>query len=230
MLCLGLVLVSCDAQSKKNSNHNSEELTYSKVVELGDVRVNFPFLDGYKECSEDSVVAEWISGFPGADHQIDIIAFYLDNETYNSKDLLGTIHIENYFQIWRANSPRETKTTLNQYQQLAKSLDQLQLSKIDFNAISKKYINNEILSHIQFGEPNFIEIYESNNVKSAVAFVKMNHFGHEKLMIMINNVIWFKDRLLMSAYYLEFEGSKSIDEAKRNNKNFINSLLVTNNI
>jgi hypothetical protein len=109
---------------------------------------------------------------------------------------------------------------------------QLNLAHTLFDNEDFEQINSRVESAygvVTAGKPALIEKFSpADGVRTMIMLMKYLNGDAETPVVTVINFVLLKNRLFNVAYYLAYDGGKSIDAAKKKNIAFINSLLSEN--
>ena len=174
-----------------------------------------------KEVSNDQSFSTFVNQFVSADNNI--IAFYVDNETEpNSLD-----SNKNYASIY-TNKNMEKDLSKSQFNQMSKTMGSYLNKPSNINSILKD-LNTNYFDNITLGKPIVIDNYASNdNTNTYILLGKTMDNSGEIITLTTLNLIYIKEKMILSNYVIEYENRSSIEELKLKNNNFISSLFKSN--
>jgi len=189
----------------------------------GYVSICLPEINGMVECSGHPNIQRIIEPYLNSGP---VLGYYLNDETYKQIDNLGGITFQDYFMLYgdylRENFPARPEHLDFMQQDLEKSL----LGE-NFEQISQTV--EDTYGTITADKPTLLEKYSFHpNVRTMVVLMKYKNGDTETSVVSVVDCLLVKNRLMTLAYYLAYDGGKSIDAAKEKNKIFVEKLMAAN--
>ncbi|MDR0348670.1 MAG: hypothetical protein LBH90_04145 [Tannerella sp.] len=211
-----LLVIGCSDAGKKNKGCKKSTL-------YGYVSICLPELKGMVECSEHPNIQRIIEPYLDSGP---VLGYYLNDETYKQIDKLGEITYQDYFMLYgdylRENFPARPEHLDFMQQDL-----EMSLFGENFERISRTV--EDTYGTVTADKPALLEKYSSHpNVRTMVVLMKYKNGDAETSVVSVVDCLLVKNRLLTLAYYLAYDGGKSIDAAKEKNNLFVERLIVAN--
>lgn len=217
-LTLSILVTTIIAACKSTPN------TCQNTVFYGYVSLCLPAIEGMVECHQHPEVQKVTHAYLDSGP---VLAYYLNNNTFRKIDSLSLITYEDYFMIY---GDYQMENYLAHNQDLDKA--QLNLAHTLFDNEDFEQINSRVESAygvVTAGKPALIEKFSpADGVRTMIMLMKYLNGDAETPVVTVINFVLLKNRLFNVAYYLAYDGGKSIDVAKKKNIAFINSLLSEN--
>lgn len=202
-----------------------QDASCDRRTNFGQVNLCLPHIKGYQEAYSIPIVKDLADGTEVPANIV--LGFYLNNETYKRVDDLGQFGFDDYFKIYG------TKQIMN-YEANKEALDEMYKALSD-NFFSKNWETMEkelgkINSDVEIGVPISIKsYYTGDNSFTYVMITKYEPDGEEpySLAMTLNGLI-IQERLIWMAYYLNYEGEKTITTLQNNSDRIIKKLLSNN--
>lgn len=211
--------MSCSDSGQKNDSSEC-----NRSVAYGDIELCLPVIDSMKECYSVPNVKELADQFEP--EVSTILAFYLNNETFNLVDHLSEISFDDYFKISAANNLKDFKASKSELNQMANMLE-TNFIKVNWNEIKSNIENS--LDFISVGQPVLIESYSPHSeIKTFVMFIKYQGEDFEYVMAMSSNMLLIKERLIYLNYFKIYDGEESIKKLKAKNDYIVLRLMEEN--
>jgi hypothetical protein len=215
VLCL---LTGCSGAAKKKMPGCKNSVLY------GYVNFCLPEMDGMTECRTQAGVQEVIQPYLASGP---VLAYYLNDGTYKQVDQLKDISYEDYFLMYGEYQLENYQAREADLEQAEKDLEQTLFEGNNFDRISDRI--EEYYRTMTVGKPALIEKYSPRpNVRTMIILMKYMHEDGETSVVSAVDFVLLKNRLFNLAYYVAYDGGKSIDEAKNKNNVFIDRLLDIN--
>jgi len=213
-----LVLILLTGCSNKESSSNS--------VLFGYVNISLPTIKGMTECSSHPAVQQVIRHFFQSGP---VLGYYLDSETYKQIDKLQEISYDNYFMIYGDYQRENYQAVESDLEIMEHNIELSLFENENFEQISSKI--EEDSGTVSAGKPALIEKYSlSNNVRTMIILMKYRDESSEQSVISAINFILVKNRLMNLAYYMTYDGGKSIDQLKEKNNEAVKKFLEINQL
>ena len=210
-----IILAGCSNNANK-SNSNSALYGY--------VNISLPKINGMTECrihpNVQQITRQYLENGP-------VLAYYLNNETYKQVDKLGEISFDNYLMIYGDYQRENYRAATGDLQIVEQNLQQALFEGENFEQISSRI--DEAYGTITAGKPALIEKYLPHpNVRTMIMLMKYKNNTGEASVISAINFVLIKNRIVNLAYYMAYDGGKSIDALKEKNNEAIKKLLEVN--
>ena len=220
-------MISC-SQPGQQSNTNEEKFgsktECDKSVPFGDIDICLPIIDGMTECYSIPIVREKVDEVKHEGGEI--LAYYLNNDTYEQVDKFGEITFDDYFQVLVDNKFIDMKIGQSELNNLSKVFENL-YNKEDWNSLNKKIKQKQ--DYLSVGRPVLLESYSvSNKVRTNVILTKYLLDNRESVVLSTLNMIQIKEKLIFLTYYKDYDGERSIKNAKSKNDYIVLKLLDEN--
>ena len=210
-----IILTGC---SNNNNKSNSNSALY------GYVNINLPGITGMVECRAHPNVQQIIRPYLETGP---VLGYYLNNETYKQIDRLGEITYDNYFMIYGDYQRENYRAVESDLAIMENNLQQTLFEGENFEQISTRI--DEAYGTITAGKPALIEKYSPQpNVRTMLMLMKYKNDTGETSVVSAINFILVKNRIINLAYYMTYDGGKSIDILKGKNNEAIKKLLEIN--
>lgn len=214
---LGLLLfIGCSGTEKKDQGCKNSTL-------YGYVSICLPEIKGMVECSRHPSIQQITEPYLDSGP---ILGYYLNNETYNLVDKLSEITYQDYFMLY-GDYMRENFPASIEHLDIMQNDLEMSLFGKNFEQISRTV--EDTYGTLTAKEPALLEKYSPHaNARTMVVLMKYKHGNIETNVISVVNCLLVKKRLLTLAYYLAYDGGKSIDAAKEKNNLFVEKLMALN--
>ena len=209
-----IILTGCSNNNKSDSNS----------ALYGYVNINLPKINGMVECSThpnvQPIIWQYLETGP-------VLGYYLNNETYKQIDKLSEIAYDNYFMIYGDYQRENYRAVINDLEIVEHNLQQTLFEGENFEQISSRI--DEAYGTITAGQPALIEKYSPHpNVRTMLMLMKYKNDMGETSVVSAINFILVKNRIINLAYYMTYDGGKSIDILKEKNNDVIKKLMEMN--
>jgi len=209
-----LLVIGCSGNKKEGCQKSSL---------YGYVSICLPEIKGMTECSEHPSIQRIIEPFLNSGP---VLGYYLNNETYKQIENLDQITYQDYFMLYgdylRENFPARPEHLDFMQQDL-----EMSLFGENFEQISQTV--EDTYGAVTADKPALLEKYSFHpNVRTMVVLMKYKNGDAETRVISVVDCLLIKNRLMTLAYYLAYDGGKSIDAAKEKNKIFVEALMASN--
>jgi hypothetical protein len=190
----------------------------------GYVNICLPEIKGMTECRTNAnvqlIVAQYLATGP-------VLGYYLNNETYKQIDKLSEITFDNYFMIYGDYLRENYNAVASDLEVIEKSLEQTLFVGENFEQISSRM--EKSYGTVTAGQPTLLEKYiPQPNVRTLIILMKYKNESSETNIISAINFILVKNRVLNLAYYVTYDGGKSIDVLKEKNNDVVAKLMRIN--
>ena len=203
---LSSLITCCSSNIKKDQIADCDKSTM-----WGNTKICLPQIDEMIECYNEPKINDRASKYKYDGNTI--LAFYVPNNIYKSKDILENIDLDNFFQVFATDRTKDIKFNNDELgnveNALIKSIDAKKWDEILRTLEAKR-------EDISLTKPVFIERYsKSINVKTVLFFNQYNVNNKNIYALTSVSLINLKDRLIWISYYKNYSGSKSIEEIKK---------------
>lgn len=211
--------VSCSNGTNKNSGFKCENSAL-----YGYVSICLPEVKGMTECRNNpnvqQIVQPYLTSGP-------ILGYYLNNETFKQVEKLSEITYEDYFMLYGDYQRENYNAVEVDLDFVEKELAQTLFEGDSFDQISSKV--EESYGTITAGKPALIEKYSPMpNVRTMIILMKYKNEAGETSVVSAVNFVLVKKRLINLAYYVAYNGGKSIDLIKEKNNQALVKLMEIN--
>jgi len=206
----------------------TKEYDYISSIPLGNSRIQIPDFLGYTECYENSYIKN-ISNLTGVEAN-EIIAVYLNNKSFSNLEENNYLsHIDDFFKVWVFRQTKKMDINNKMFEELVSHFNKNSNYTFYKDVVdSYEDIKKDVFPNLKLGVPVLIENYQLNkSIVSSIILIGMED-NNEELTICTLNYALINKRLVSYSYYLDFNGSESIYEAKKINDEFSNHLLNIN--
>lgn len=211
-----LLLIGCSGTGGKNEGCKKSNL-------YGYVSICLPEIKGMVECSENPNIQRIIEPYLNSGP---VLGYYLNKETYNQIDKLGEITYQDYFMLY-GDYLRENFPARPEHLDFMQNDLEVSLFGENFEQISRTV--EDTYGTVSAEKPALLEKYSPYpNVRTMVILMKYKNGDIETSVVSVVDCILVKNRLLTLAYYLAYDGGKSIDAAKEKNNDFVKKLMAAN--
>ncbi|UII74461.1 hypothetical protein LV716_09295 [Flagellimonas sp. HMM57] len=213
-------LIAC--KSEKSDDYYSNEKNDVEFIEF-----RFPEFGEWTECHDEKEVKDYFDSFLMFE-KIENVGVYLNNKTYLKKDSLAIIDFEDYAVFMVNVNEQKWKLTGNDL----KRIFRIQKRKKGIENFDKDFALNKVYSDTTFlrvDKPVVIEEYKPHpNILSAVKFVKPYSNYHDIIVVYVFNLIVIKNHLVYAGYYLDLNGTESIERVKKTNDKIMKKFVEYN--
>ena len=205
----------------------TQDIECSRTTLFGEVEICLPVLDGYQECYTNSAVKKLADESESPSNEV--LGFYLNNQTHNKIDSLGFIGFDDYFKIYATKQIKDLKADKKILTNMEEVLSGNFISK-NWDEIKKEMNEIENDFDIEIGKPTIIKNYQLNeNSFTYVLLVKYQLEGSEPFTkAMTINGLLLNERLVWMAYYIDYDGKKSINELQEKSDYIVTNILDAN--
>lgn len=212
-----MLLTGCSGAGRKNTGCTNSAL-------YGYVNICLPEVEGMKECRTHGGVQQVIQSYLASGP---VLGYYLNEETYKQVDRLKEISYEDYFLMYGEYQMENYFAREEDLIQAEKGLEQTLFEENNFERISTRI--EEFYQTMTVGRPALLEKYTPGpNARAMVVLMKYRNGENETSVVSVVNFLLLKNRLMNVAYYVAYDGGKSIDRAKEKNTAFIDRLNGAN--
>ncbi len=187
----------------------SQESDCSRITSFGDVEICLPFINGYVECYTDPLVKEMADKTEIAINSV--LGYYLNDDTYEQRSMLGIISFDDYFKIYATNQLAELDADVNMLNEVKSALSGNFFEK-SWDSLVDEFIDDEL--QVEIGVPTMIKDYQIND--NSFTFLMITKYEVENqeptIIAMSMSGMLVNKRLVWMAYYLNYDGEESIDK------------------
>ncbi|MDR2232596.1 MAG: hypothetical protein LBE56_05660 [Tannerella sp.] len=210
-----IMLAGCSGNVNKSCNNSAL---------YGYVNICLPEIKGMTECRTNTnvqqIIAQYLTTGP-------VLGYYLNDETYSQIEKLSEITFDNYFMIYGDYQRENYRAVPTDLEVIEKNLEQTLFEGKNFEQISSKV--EEAYGTITAGQPALLEKYiPQSNVRTMIVLMKYKNESTESSILSAINFILLKNRVLNLAYYVSYNGGKSIDILKEKNNEVVAKLISAN--
>ena len=202
----------------------AQEINCVRKAYFGKTEICLPQIEGYQECYSDSIVKQVADGTEVPVNMV--LGFYLNNETFEKKDSLGLFSFDNYFKVYGTKQIKDYKANYELLKQMQEVLAGNFISK-NWELMLKEI--DKIGLELEIGVPTVIKTYNLN--KNSFTYVMLARYEIEGVepytMAMTINGLLINERLIWMAYYLNYNGDKTILELQEKSNTILTKLLRT---
>jgi hypothetical protein len=183
-------------------------------------------MKGMTECSTHPIIQQITQQFRTTGP---VLGYYLNNTMYKNIYLYkpGETALNDYFMIYGEYLKENVQAAENDLEMMEKNLEQTLFDRTNFEQISSK--TEDPYGNIIPDKPVLLEKYSSQpNVRTMIVLLKYKNGTSETTVISAVNCILIKKRLITLAYYLSYNGGKTIDSIKQKNKEVVKKLMEAN--
>lgn len=215
-----ILLIGCKPEKKEDY--------YSKEKnKIEHVKFNLPTFKNWTESYSDKSVKSYFDNL-SVSNKMQTIGVYLNNYAFSKKDSLDVVDFEDYAVFMVNKFEQKWKLTGNDLERIfqiqKKKTGILNIDK--FNALKNVYSDTTFL-HSE--KPIVIEEYRPNeNILSVLKLIKPYKDDHEIIVVYVYNLILIKNHLVYGGYYLDLNGRKSLEKAKKMNNIIMTKFLESN--
>jgi len=214
LLCF-MLLAGCSTKDTKSE---------SNAALYGYVNIRLPRIKGMIECSAHPSVQQITRNYLETGP---VLGYYLNNDTYKQIDQLSEITYDNYFMIYGDYQRENYRAVESDLELLENNLQQTLFEGENFEQISTRI--DETYGTISAGKPVLLEKYSPQpNVRTMLMLMKYKNNAGETSVVSAINFILVKNRIVNLAYYMTYNGGKSIDLLKEKNNEAVKKLMEIN--
>ena len=220
------VILGCSQSGQQNSTEESNKINTNcgQSVNLGDVSICIPVIDGMRECYSNPIIKSRADNLNTEGNYI--LAYYINNDTYKQINNLDNITFDDYLKVFTFKEFTNQRVDKSTYNFILKDMDNW------FNKENWLDVKREIERNFDFlsvGRPIQIESYcPHNNIKSILVLTKVRFDNDEYILLSILNAIFIKEKIIFSMYYRNYNGEESIKKCKSKN-DYMALLLLDEN-
>lgn len=196
-----------------DSNESSDTIRCENSVHFGQVEICLPIIDGMVECYSNPSVKKKANEYNPQGNSI--LAFYLNNSTFEKVDELEHLSFDDYFQVYVVDQMKDIRVGNDEMDEMS-SIIEGNYFKENWDNIKAKIEQGQ--DFLSVGRPILIENYTPNKrVRTYVMLTKYLFGGEEKVLLTSMNLLEIKKRLIWLVYYKNYDGEESIRKAKAKN-------------
>lgn len=176
---------------------------------FGETKLCFPQIAGYDECYLDPVIKEIADGTEIPANMV--LAYYLSEDIFARKDSLDDVPFDDYFKLYGTRQMQEVEANEVLLKQMQGIVGQSLTGKT-WDLLDKEIEQLEFTDEADIGVPKLIKSYQLTDDSFTfllVATYQIENNAPYTLLISINGLL-LRERLVWMAYYLQFDGKKSI--------------------
>ena len=226
LLFISFSLLCCQSIDANNQtvNQSKEHTDCKKSIILGGKEICLPEIDGMKECYEVPIVKSLADKNEYSANSV--LAFYLNNSTFEKVDQLGDFSFDDYFKIYAMTKLKTVDVSKAQFTQFANEMTSNFIRK-NWDELKRKIDNQDF--EFSVGQPVLIDDYSPHDqANTYVMLLKLSDDENEKILACTMNMILLKERLIFLAYYKNYENPESIKTAKSKNDFIVHRLISEN--
>ena len=156
-----------------------------------------------------------------------VLGYYLNNDTYKQIDKLSEIVYDDYFMIYGDYQRENYRAVESDLEIVETNLQQTLFEGENFEQISTRIDN--AYGTITAGNPTLLEKYSLQpNVRTMLILLKYKNETGETNIVSAIDFIVVKNRIVNIAYYMTYNGGKSIDKLKEKNNEVVKKFLDIN--
>ncbi|MGP1421106.1 MAG: hypothetical protein ACTTKI_05915 [Tannerella sp.] len=217
VLSLALLIGCSSSGNRKNDTCNNSEW-------YGYVNICLPTIDGMKECRLHPRVQAFTQKYRESGP---LLGYYLNDKIHQRIDSLGTFSFDNYFMLYGDYNRENYEATATDLPLMQQQLEQ-SLVGTNWQELGRQV--EDVYNTLMIGQPAIIEKYSPcPDVLTMIVLMKYRQEnGQESTVISAANCILVKKRLLNMAYYMAYDGGKTIDLLKERNDAAVQKLMQLN--
>lgn len=195
-------------------------------VKYADKYICLPYIEGMTECYSVPIVKAVVDLFDIEGNTT--LAFYLNDKIYKNVHRLLELEYDDYIKIY-------APTSLMQYKIKQEELDIVKEAMKEelFSGLMIKLediLKEKELDELKFDRPILIDEYSINsNVRTLFFLTKVSIEDHEYFSLATLNIIRVKEKLILLAYYKDYDNHESINFTKAKNDYIVLKLIQENN-
>lgn len=204
----------------------AQENNCFRITEFGEPKVCLPEIEGYVECYEEPNVKQLADGTEVESNIV--LGFYVNENTYQIKDSIGLVRIDDYFKIYGTKQIKDYEADTGLLEQMKEILNGSFLIK-NWDLLKKEI--DDIGLDVEVGTPTVINSYQINeNSFTFIMITKYEVEGMEPytLAMSVNGYLHNK-RLIWMAYYLNYEDEETITNLEKRSNIILTELMSTDN-
>ena len=213
-----------DAETYSVTEVQNEHADCDQSVPFGNIDVCLPKIEGMVECYSSPMLKEFVDNFNYEGNSI--LAFYLNQSDYEGIDNLEELGFDDYFQIYVTDVTKNMKLGQAELNQLAQMFED---SHYREDWVSYVKNREKLLRDVSLNGPIILEGYSpKKEIRSYVTLMSFKGAEQENTVVAMMNMVLIKERFVWVAYFKQFEGEKSIQQAKQKNESIVLQLLSDN--
>lgn len=203
----------------------AQDADCTREVKFGTVDICLPQIASYEEAYTVSSVKKLADMMEVPSNKV--LAYYIDDATFQKIDAFGTFPFENYFKIYATKELENVAMKRSDLDQIQKMLADNFMSK---NWDEMKSEIEELEVDIQVETPIVIEQYRVN--EDSFTMLMLATYKSEGTapvtVAMTMNGLLIQDRMIWMAYYLDFDGQSTFKLLKQNSDKILTAILSAN--
>lgn len=214
---VGLLLIvnQLDAQLSDNC---------ATTIEVGNASVCMPKVSGYVESFGNPHL--WLKLGDQYDGITDAYSYYLNLDQAELIKKSQSFSLNDWFKVYMVTEMKNISISQEQFKGFSNLIADGYIRE-NWTTLSEKLEGS--LGQIKISQPTMVKSYStSKNSNTFVLLMPIKSKDEEKTIVMIMNDILLNDRILFVAYYLDYNGPKSLDLATQRNDYFIYRVLEEN--
>jgi hypothetical protein len=181
-------------------------------------------MKGLVECSAHPNVRQIIRNYLETGP---VLGYYLNDDTYKQIDKLSEITYDDYFMIYGDYQRENYRAVESDLEIVERNLQQTLFEGENFEQISTRI--DDAYGTITAGKPTLLEKYSPQpKVRTMIILLKYKNETGETNIVSAIDFILVKNRIVNLAYYMAYNGGKSIDILKEKNNEAVKKFLDIN--
>ena len=197
----------------------------NRTTNFGQAEICIPILDGMQECYLEPTIKMLADATEVSTNVV--LAYYLDQSTYDQLDNIYNIHYDNYLKIYATKELQDIEMGISEVEEMNKVLaDNFIITEWDD---IKKEVDGLNLD-IEIGQPTVVKNYTHND-KSFTYVMLVNYVLDTETnytMAMTVNGMLLNKRLIWMAYYLNYDGEDSIELLQSKSNAILDNIIRAN--
>jgi len=197
----------------------------SRTTNFGQAEICIPILDGMQECYLEPTIKMLADATEVSTNVV--LAYYLDQSTYDQLDNIYNIQYDNYLKIYATKELQDIEMGISEVEEMNKVLaDNFIITEWDD---IKKEVDGLNLD-IEIGQPTVVKNYTHND-KSFTYVMLVNYVLDTETnytMAMTVNGMLLNKRLIWMAYYLNYDGEDSIELLQSKSNAILDNIIRAN--
>jgi len=223
---LFLGIISCNFNTSQNNNEDNPlaAIDCARTIDFGDIQICLPEIDGMTECLSETIVSLYNRTIKSPDELT--IALYLNDLTYENRDALFVMQMDDYFKVFSTEFFKNQKAGRKELELIAQ---QSSGGFVTVNWDEFKDQFDEMFPHLSPDRPVIIESYSPHNdVRTIVQLWKYRTEYEEFVSVTIFNIMLLKSRLVFMVYANRYEKHGTISQTKAKNDYIIHRIVQAN--
>ncbi|NEN23081.1 hypothetical protein G3O08_06160 [Cryomorpha ignava] len=208
-----LAAISCDPIGSQNHSKPPkviEVIQCGNEKTFGDISICLPEIEGMNECYSDPKISSMHDEL--SREKEEIIGIYLSDSDYAKRESYGEFAHDDYFKIYAGKIAKGMKMGKPELDLINDEVGE-GFFKERWSDFKPKL--DSLTKHVTFDRPVLLESYRTDDRRiSQVYLTKLQSDSNENFLVMVLNMVLIKERLIFYAYYKEYDGEKSIKQAK----------------